>query len=145
MTDETGIAKTPAKISLREQADEAHKELKNRHRYYPSQVRAGKMTPAEAEVGFAVMRAIRDTMSLFAEYEIEVRAALRNAIEARRTLESDPLAQTITEAFPDARPVEVRDVDDNEQFEFMGPDASSDGGLAAVLPTDHPAVAGPAP
>lgn len=126
------IASTPAKISLREQADEAHRELVNRHRYYPSQVKSGKMSAQDAEVGYAVMRAIRDTMRLFAEYEPEMRQALKAAIEAHREIANSPLAKTVLEAFPGAA-VEIHPLDD--QFEFMGSGATDAGEPSTCPPS----------
>ncbi|WP_409560244.1 hypothetical protein [Hyphomicrobium sp. MC8b] len=137
------MSETPrAIVPLRIQADEAHRELAMRHRVYPGQVKRGKMTEAEAQVGYDVMRAIRDTLRLFAEYETEIRSALRNAIEARRTLESDPVAQSIAKEL-DARAVEVRERE--EQFEFMEPGSEGSGGLVGVPPSDRLAGEGPAP
>lgn len=73
-----------AKVGLREQADEAGREVAMRHRIYPGLVKRGRMTEAEAAVGIARMRAIRDTLRLFAEHEDTVRAALTRAVAARR-------------------------------------------------------------
>jgi hypothetical protein len=141
MTDELSpITSAPAKISLREQADEAHRELVMRHRVYPGLVKRGKMSASEAEVGFAVMRAMRDTLRMFAEYEPEIREALKKAIEAHREIEQSPLAKTVHDAFPGAA-MELRPLSD--QLEFMGPDSGD--GASFGVPADTPAVGSSAP
>ncbi|HML28777.1 MAG TPA: hypothetical protein PKE16_08060 [Hyphomicrobium sp.] len=137
------MSETPrAIVPLRIQADEAHRELTMRHRVYPGQVKRGKMTEAEAQVGYDVMRAIRDTLQLFAEYEDEIRSALRHAIAARRELEGDPVAQMIAKEL-DARAVEVREREDDQ--DFMEPGSEGSGGLVGVPPSDRLAGEGPAP
>jgi hypothetical protein len=135
MSDETPRPLIPLRI----QAEEAHEELKLRHKVYPGRISKGYMTEAEARVGIDRMRAIRDTLRLFAEYETEVRSALRNAIEARKVLAESPLAQTVIEHFPGAAAVEVRDLSP----EFMGPDSGD--GMSLGVSADPSAVGSPAP
>lgn len=103
-----------AKIPLREQADAAHRELVMRHRVYPGLVRRGRMTEAEAAVEMDLMRAIRDTLRLFAEYEDAVRKAI---VDAKRRadferqleeLEQHPAMAAVRETFPGAEVVDVR-------------------------------------
>lgn len=130
------------KVPLRLQADAAHRELVTRHRVYPGLVKRGKMTAAEEAVGYDEMRAIRDTLRLFADFETEIRIALRNAIEARREVEQSPLAQSVLAAFPGAVATEVRSIDD--QFEFMEPSSDDDGG-SAMFPPDRFAAGSSAP
>ena len=95
-----------AKIPLRLQADAAQRELAMRHRVYPGLVKRGKMTESEAAAEIETMRAIRDTLRLFAEHEDQVRAALARAIEARRLadeldeLRSHPAVTAVMDEFP---------------------------------------------
>lgn len=111
------------KVPLREQAEEAQRELARRHRSFAGQVKHGKMTEAEAAVGLARMRAIRDTLRLFAEHEDAVRAALeqslQRAIEAQEieALASDPLVGAISDAFPGAEITAVRELPDEPEPE----------------------------
>jgi hypothetical protein len=103
-----------AKVSLREQADEAAREVAMRHRVYPGLVKRGRMTEAEAAIGIARMRAIRDTLRLFAEHEGAVRDALARAIAGRRqqaeidALGDEPAVAAVLDAFPGASIVDVR-------------------------------------
>lgn len=96
------------KVSLREQADEAQRELGMRHRVYPGLVSRGKMTEAESAAAIDRMRAIRDTLRLFAEHEDELRRVLARAIERRAVeaeadaLRADPAVGAVLAAFPDA-------------------------------------------
>lgn len=105
---------TPAKVSLREQADEASRELAMRHRVYPGLVKRGKMSAAESAVAIDRMRAIRDTLRLFAEHEDAIRAALAAAIQRRReaeeiaSLSEHPAVQAVLDVFPDAEVAAVR-------------------------------------
>lgn len=98
----------PPKVSLREQADEAARELAMRHRVYPSLVTRGKMTETEQAVAIARMRAIRDTLRLFAEHEDAIRSALANALKHKRdaaeiaALREHPAVQAVLDVFPDA-------------------------------------------
>lgn len=99
---------------MREQADEAQRELAMRHRVYPGLVKRGKMSEAEMAVAVARMRAIRDTLRLFAEHEDAIRSALGQAIKhSRLSAEADelrqhPAVQAVFDAFPDADIAEVR-------------------------------------
>lgn len=95
------------KISLREQADHAHGELAFRHRMYPARVKAGTMKKIDATRGLEMMRAIRDTLRLFAEHEDLIRLTLRQALEAKRH-ENHPAVQAVRTAFPDAAVTAVR-------------------------------------
>ena len=105
---------TPHKVSLREQADEAQRELAMRHRVYPGLVKRGKMTETEQAVAIARMRAIRDTLRLFAEHEDAIRSALATAIQRRKdaaeidALREHPAVKAVLGAFPDADIAEVR-------------------------------------
>jgi hypothetical protein len=72
------------KISLREQAEEAGRELTMRYRVYSKRVSSGQMTEAEKARGIGLMRAMRDTLRLFAEHENAIRATLLAEITARR-------------------------------------------------------------
>lgn len=97
-----------AKVSLREQADEAAREVERRERNYPSLVLAEVMSQVEAAVGIYRMRAIAGTLALFAEHEDAVRAALAAAIKRRRQLEDaetirdHPAVRAVATALPDA-------------------------------------------
>lgn len=121
-----------AKVPLRIQADEAQRELAMRHRVYPGLVKRGKMTELEANAAIAVMRAIRNTLRLFAEYEVPVRSAVEKAIEAARRAADDPSAQHVM-AELGAVPAEIRITESgSEPVELEGA-------------PDYPAVEGPAP
>lgn len=102
------------KVSLREQADEAQRELAMRHRVYPGLVKRGKMSAAESAVSIDRMRAIRDTLRLFADHEDAVRAALAGSIRRKKeaaeveALREHPAVQAVFDAFPDADIAEVR-------------------------------------
>lgn len=109
-----------AKISLREQADAAHRELAMRHRVYPGLVKRGKLTEVEAEVGYAEMRAIRDTLRLFAEFEDPLRVWLQQQVATRRLFPDLPAGISdaerdsltiIVEQFPGAVLADVRERD----------------------------------
>lgn len=101
-------AASAPKVSLREQADEAQRELGMRHRVYPGLVKRGKMSAAESAVAIDRMRAIRDTLRLFADHEDAIRSALSTAIKRRRedaeieTLREHPAVQTVLDVFPGA-------------------------------------------
>ena len=110
-----------AKISLREQADSAHRELAMRHRVYPGLVKRGKMTEAEAEAEIALMRAIRDTLRLLEPWEAPLRAWLAQQIATSRIKDSVParddgavsqeasaMVDAVIEAFPGATVTDVR-------------------------------------
>ena len=88
-----------AKVPLRMQAEAANCELTMRYRVYSQRVKAGKMTEAEKAAGISEMRAIRDTLRLFAEYEDEVRATLQRCLE-RRAIEDEVAA--LQESNPEA-------------------------------------------
>ena len=97
------------RISLREQAEAAQRELAMRHRVYPGLVKRDRMTGAEAAREIDLMRAIRDTLRLFAAHEDRVRAALFDGLAAeRRRRTADELAATepavaaVLAHFPDA-------------------------------------------
>lgn len=114
-TAQAGVGQpSVGKVSLREQADEAQRELAMRHRVYPGLVKRGKITDAEQATGIARMRAIRDTLRLFADHEDAVRAALAAAIRRDRevkeidALREHPAVQAVFDAFPDADIAEVR-------------------------------------
>lgn len=104
------------KVSLREMAEEAHRELALRHRVYPGQVKRGFLTQADADTFIARMRAIRDTLRLFAEHEDSVRAALAFSMQrTREAAEIDALQEheavaAVREAFPGAEITAVRDL-----------------------------------
>jgi hypothetical protein len=101
-----GHPERKAKVSLRLQAEAAQRELAMRHRVYPGLVKRGKMTAAEADGEIAAMRAIRDTLRLFAEHEDAVRSTLARAIEARRhadeldELRTHPAVTAVLDEFP---------------------------------------------
>lgn len=106
------------KVPLREQADCAQRELAMRHKVYPGRIKNGKMTEAEAAVEIDSMRAIRDTLRLFAEHETVVRSALEQAIEARKVADANadhPALRALRETFPDAEPAGVRDAGDCDE------------------------------
>ncbi len=151
-SDTNAVAKSAPKVSLHIQADCARRELIMWQWVYPSQVAKGKMTEAEAAVEIDNMRAIRDTLTLFAEHETAIRDALRRAIEAERAVEassSDPAIKALREAFPDAELVDIRDtcdeppdIDAHLADQFMEPGSAPDvveGNPGAL------AVEGPAP
>lgn len=97
-------------IPLRLQAECAQRELAMRHRVYPGRVKRQQMTEAEAASEIDTMRAIRDTLRLFAEHETAMRSALAKAIEAARFLDEakdHPAVQTLRLAFPEAACSEV--------------------------------------
>lgn len=112
MTGEAETERTP--IPLAAQAEAAHEELKRRHRTYPMLVKTGKMWPGEAAAGIATMRAIRDTLLLFAEFEPFVRDAVREAkrLKAACAEVSDhPAVVEVMTQFPGAEIGTVRDLD----------------------------------
>lgn len=99
-----------APIPLSVQAEAAHEELKRRHRTYPMLVKDGKMWEGEAAQGLAVMRAIRDTLLLLAEFEPFVRDALRDAKRLKAELANavtDPAVETVLDEFPGAELVGI--------------------------------------
>lgn len=93
------------RIPLAEQAAEAQREIAFRHRVYPGSVRNGKLTQAAADQQIAVMRAIRDTLQLFARYEDDVRATLERCLARDRDraelaeMQRHPLVQTLCNEF----------------------------------------------
>lgn len=110
----TGDAATQERtpIPLAVQAEAAHEELKRRHRTYPMLVKNGKMWQGEADQGIAVMRAIRDTLLHFAEFEAFVRDAVRDAKRLKASLSeaaTDPAVETVIEEFPGATLTDIRD------------------------------------
>jgi len=98
-----------AKVSLLQQADEASRELTMRYKVYSMRVKAGKMSEAEKAHGISTMRAIRDTLRLFAMFEPEIRDTLKRCLE-RRAVEdevaalkaSDSVVGALADAFPGA-------------------------------------------
>lgn len=100
------------KFPLLAQADEANRELTMRYRVYSRRVKSGEMTQSAMDHGIAIMRAIRDTMRLFAEHEDDIRALLefklkraREMAEAAAELEElrkHPAVGLVLEHFPDA-------------------------------------------
>ncbi len=96
-------------VPLRLQADEVQRVLATLHRSYAGQVKHGRMTELEATVSLLRMRAVRDTLRLFAEHEDAVRAALISAIRRQResaeldALRADPAVGAVLEQFPDAQ------------------------------------------
>lgn len=94
-----------ARFPLAAQADEANRELGLRYRVYAMRVKDGRMTQAEADRGIALMRAIRDTLRLFAAYEDEVRATVAHCIERARIeaevaeLRRDPAVRAVLDVF----------------------------------------------
>lgn len=100
-------AKQVARISLREQAEDAHRELTRRHRSYAGQVKHGRMTEAEAVAGIAVARAIRNTLRLLADHETAVRETLRRELAAAK-LADHPALNALQAEFPDAEITSVR-------------------------------------
>lgn len=114
-TAQAGVGQpSVGKVSLREQADEAQRELGMRHHVYPGLVKRGKMSEAEMAVAIARMRAIRDTLRLFAEHEDAIRDTLATAIRRRReaeeieSLREHPAVQSVLDVFPDAEMTGVR-------------------------------------
>lgn len=103
-----------SKVSLREQAEEAQRELAMRQRVYTGLVKRGKMSPAEQAVAINRMRCIRDTLLLFAEHEEAIRDALAGALRKRRqaeeveTLRDHPAVQAVLDVFPEAEIADVR-------------------------------------
>lgn len=103
-----------ARIPLAEQEKEAHRELGDRYKRYSARVKAGKMTQEAADLGIARMRAIRDTLRLFARFEDEVRATVAHCLKAEdvaaevEILKQNPAVQAVLAAFPgaDVRPPE---------------------------------------
>lgn len=136
MTSKQKTADTPReKISLREQADCARRELTMRYKVYGYRVKDGKMTEAEKAHEIDTMRAIRDTLDLFSEFETEIRATLaaclakRNAAlkqqseetplpldrmtdvaSAAEKLGDHPAVAAVNHAFPGATVVDVRPI-----------------------------------
>lgn len=74
MTGATTADVPRAPVPLRLQAECAQRELAMRHRVYPGLVKRQKMTEAEAASEIDTMRAIRDTLRLFAEHETAMRS-----------------------------------------------------------------------
>lgn len=97
-----------ARFPLSEQAKEASQELAQRYRIYAARVKAGTMSQSEADRGIALMRCMRDTLTLFAEYENEMRALLlhlkRRAREKEEIedLRRNPAVRAVLEQFPDS-------------------------------------------
>jgi hypothetical protein len=112
-----------AKFPLAEQAEEANRELGLRYRVYSARVAANKMTQAEADRGIALMRAIRDTLRLFARFEDRVRGAVADGIEQERIdaeveeLKQNPAVQAVLAAFPGAE-VSLPEQDDELPFDL---------------------------
>lgn len=109
------MSEAPVKISLREQAECAQRELAMRHRVYPGRIKNNKMTEAEAAGEIATMRAVRDTLRLFAQHENAIRAALRREIERAKDIEDlrgHPAVEAVLGAFPDAEIVDARRISD---------------------------------
>ena len=73
-----------AKFPLAEQAEEANRILTQRYKTCEARAKAGDMTREAADHDIAIVRAIRDTMLLFAEFEDEVRATVAYCLEQRR-------------------------------------------------------------
>ncbi len=97
------------RISLREQAEAAQRELARRHRVFAGLARSGRMSADEAAREIDLMRAIRDTLRLFAAHEGRVRAALVEGLAAerrRRTADelaaSEPAVAAVLDRFPEA-------------------------------------------
>jgi len=110
---------TRARFPLAEQAEEAKRELDLRYKVYNARVRDGKMTREAADRGIALMRAIRNTLTLFGRYEDEVRATLQHCLDQDRSaaefeqrhardkaelekLQSNPAVKAVCDAFPGA-------------------------------------------
>lgn len=112
-----------AKVSLREQAEAAGRELTWRYRVYSARVKSSKMTEAEKAREIDLMRAIRDTLRLFADFEDDVRAALRAAIERKRMIEEaealrdDPTVAAVLDTFPGAAIVGVEPIEQQQEEE----------------------------
>lgn len=113
------------KFPLVDQAAEANREIAMRHAVYPGRVKAGKMTQEDADRSLALMRAIRDTLRLFARFEDEVRATVSECLRRERLtreaaeVQDDPAVRAVLEGWPgaeisDVQPLEgVGDDDDN--------------------------------
>lgn len=107
-----------AKVSLREQAEEAARELTMRYRVYAKRVQSGQMTATEQAAGLSRMRAIRDTLRLFAEHEDAIRAALAAAISKQRMsdelaeVESHPAVAAVLSEFPGARVTDLQPIEE---------------------------------
>lgn len=109
------------RLSLREQADAAHREVARRHRSYAGMVKREKMTAVEAAVGIAEMRVIRDTLSMLAEHEDALRIWLRDRLAAQRRaariaaeaddLRDDPAVSAVMTTFPGAEVADVRETE----------------------------------
>jgi len=111
----------PARVPLAAQAEEAGRELTLRYRVYSARVKAGRMTEAEKEAGIHLMRAIRDTLRLFAGHEDAIRAVIRAGIERKRllaeaeALREDPAVAAVLDAFPGAEIAAVTDLQPLEE------------------------------
>lgn len=105
------------KFVLADQAAEANREIGMRHRVYPARVKAGKMTQAEADQGLALMRAIRDTLRLFARFEGEVRATVFECLRRERLTQEadevrdDPAVRAVLEGWPGAEITNVQPIE----------------------------------
>lgn len=101
MTDtaETDTAPDPhrAKIALHEQAAAANRELTRRYKVTSVRVKKGEMTAAEQAHDLSEMRAIRDTLRLFATFENEIRDTLKRCLE-RRAVEDEVAALTASDS-----------------------------------------------
>lgn len=109
-----------------------------RHRVYPYRVKDGKMTEAEKAREIDTMRAIRNTLDMFSEFEPEMRECLRECLERRNaklkaeraaaetplpidrithdvaaaaeSLSDHPAVAAVNHAFPGATVVDVRPI-----------------------------------
>lgn len=100
------------KFPLLEQAEGAHEEMLDRYKRLNARAKAGRITQEQADHGIAIMRAIRDTMRLFAEHEDDIRALLEFKLKRAREmaetaaeleeLRKHPAVGLVLEHFPDA-------------------------------------------
>lgn len=72
-----------AKFPLAVQAEETNKLLSDRYRKCEARVKSGDMSRDDADRAIAIVRAIRDTFLLFAEFEDEIRATLQHCLRQK--------------------------------------------------------------
>jgi hypothetical protein len=64
-------------IPIESQIAEMQQSIRERERYFPRLIEAGKITPDEANTRLAKVRAARATLELVAEHQDEIRQLLK--------------------------------------------------------------------
>lgn len=82
-----------------------------RERVYPGFIARQRMSEREAAEELAAMRQIVRVLKCFLDYELPIRAAIRERMAQNRELEElrrHPAVETVLETWPDAEVVEAR-------------------------------------